>query len=399
MIGRTNAAGGAGLNFKVVGGTTNPGNPKENTIWVKTDTRITGWDFSHSAPRIRSGTKNLIPYPYDDTTQTENGVTFTDNGDGTITANGTAKTAAYFTCMDASPSRAIALEPGTYTLSGGTTDPAGGKNYASVGIRCSADGFATNVASHDAKASPVTFTINQPVLARFFIVVPASGTLTNAVIKPQLEKGSEATSFLKGDVTGRVWVEIGDAAPVSFNALKKDNIEVRPVSVRQPVNGEWVRREWAIYQSGAWEEFGAKLYLSNGGDKCVDVSGGWERKTYSDNPGDTTWVGDGLAFTCTTATILARPSGFDESLIGQYSTLNAEFEITKITDNSNPFFALGLAKNYTFTTDVGSQWLARANATTLGTHIVSVPLDGFDTGKPMIGAYHIHGKMRAVWLE
>lgn len=34
--------------------------------------------------------ENLIPYPYHETTRTINGVTFIDNGDGTITANGTA---------------------------------------------------------------------------------------------------------------------------------------------------------------------------------------------------------------------------------------------------------------------------------------------------------------------
>ena len=33
---------------------------------------------------------NNIPYPYVDTTKTVNGITFTDNGDGTVTANGTA---------------------------------------------------------------------------------------------------------------------------------------------------------------------------------------------------------------------------------------------------------------------------------------------------------------------
>ena len=33
--------------------------------------------------------KNMLPYPYEDTTKTINGITFTDNGDGTITANGT----------------------------------------------------------------------------------------------------------------------------------------------------------------------------------------------------------------------------------------------------------------------------------------------------------------------
>lgn len=41
--------------------------------------------------------KNLLPYPYTDTTKTINGITFTDNGDGTITANGTATDTATFT--------------------------------------------------------------------------------------------------------------------------------------------------------------------------------------------------------------------------------------------------------------------------------------------------------------
>ena len=43
-------ASGTSLNFKVVGGTSEPANPKENTIWVNTDAEITGWGFSASAP-------------------------------------------------------------------------------------------------------------------------------------------------------------------------------------------------------------------------------------------------------------------------------------------------------------------------------------------------------------
>jgi len=35
--------GGAALNFKVVGSTTEPVNPKENMIWVNTDQKITSW--------------------------------------------------------------------------------------------------------------------------------------------------------------------------------------------------------------------------------------------------------------------------------------------------------------------------------------------------------------------
>ena len=51
MIGRTNCGvGGGGLNFQVVGGTTQPEIPKENTIWVNTDTDITSYVFSATNP-------------------------------------------------------------------------------------------------------------------------------------------------------------------------------------------------------------------------------------------------------------------------------------------------------------------------------------------------------------
>lgn len=51
MIGRTNAGGGGtALNYTVVGGTTEPTNPKENTVWVNTDTAITSYVFSSVEP-------------------------------------------------------------------------------------------------------------------------------------------------------------------------------------------------------------------------------------------------------------------------------------------------------------------------------------------------------------
>jgi hypothetical protein len=49
MLGRTNAGGGAGLNFKIAGNP-KPGNPAENTIWVDTETPITSWIFSEEKP-------------------------------------------------------------------------------------------------------------------------------------------------------------------------------------------------------------------------------------------------------------------------------------------------------------------------------------------------------------
>ena len=65
-----NSGGGAPLNFKVVGGTTEPANPKENTIWVNTDAEITGWVFSAEQPKspaegmiwFRTGTNFSTPF-------------------------------------------------------------------------------------------------------------------------------------------------------------------------------------------------------------------------------------------------------------------------------------------------------------------------------------------------
>lgn len=47
-------SGGAGLNFSIVGGTEEPSNPKENTIWINTDVEIGEWQCSSTHPTTRA---------------------------------------------------------------------------------------------------------------------------------------------------------------------------------------------------------------------------------------------------------------------------------------------------------------------------------------------------------
>ncbi len=54
-----------------------------------------GQGYGISGNSIVTGS-NLLPYPYAETTKTINGITFTDNGDGSITINGTATGQAWF---------------------------------------------------------------------------------------------------------------------------------------------------------------------------------------------------------------------------------------------------------------------------------------------------------------
>lgn len=52
--------GGADLNFEVVGGTTQPSNPKENMIWVNTSTTITGWGFGAESEKPSSPASGMV---------------------------------------------------------------------------------------------------------------------------------------------------------------------------------------------------------------------------------------------------------------------------------------------------------------------------------------------------
>lgn len=50
MIFNLSGGGGAGLNFKIVGGTSQPAGPTPNMIWLNTHNDITSWEFSPNEP-------------------------------------------------------------------------------------------------------------------------------------------------------------------------------------------------------------------------------------------------------------------------------------------------------------------------------------------------------------
>lgn len=54
MIGKTNAGSGGGIELYIVGGTTRPASPRENTIWLETSDAITGWEVGCNRPASAS---------------------------------------------------------------------------------------------------------------------------------------------------------------------------------------------------------------------------------------------------------------------------------------------------------------------------------------------------------
>ena len=82
--------------------------------------------------------------------------------------------------------------------------------------------------------------------------------------------------------TGRVWISVGASSSVAFNALKKNNITVYPLSAKQYVSGKWVDKTAKIYQNGAWVDWWDGQLYENG-NQFTNVTGGWDIHDYVTN--------------------------------------------------------------------------------------------------------------------
>ena len=125
--------------------------------------------------------KNLLKYPYNETTKTVNGITFTDNGDGTITANGTATANAAFFL-----SSKIVYKSGVdYVISG---CPNGGDRKFK--IKGNSDGVNADDVGYGK-----TFSFSEDTECSVSILIYKDVTVENLVFRPQLELGSTATPY------------------------------------------------------------------------------------------------------------------------------------------------------------------------------------------------------------
>lgn len=128
--------------------------------------------------KIGGNSKNLIQYPYTETTKTQKGITFTDNGDGTITVNGTSTGLATFTLGSVSLDRTK-----SYFLYGKNTS-------SNLVLRIQMGQVWRAEAGNGLAISQVggkNFSITLSALKGF--------TFNNVIIYPQLEEGSVATDY------------------------------------------------------------------------------------------------------------------------------------------------------------------------------------------------------------
>lgn len=140
-----------------------------------------------------SGARNLIPYPYHETTHTENGITWTDNGDGTVTANGTSTGESYFTFVQTSDNLIDHVIDGcTYVFDDGYD---GTDCYIFIETR---DSDNNRLERYRTNNGSVSFAVDKSKVATISITAyVASGVpLNNVTIKPMLELGSAAHDYV-----------------------------------------------------------------------------------------------------------------------------------------------------------------------------------------------------------
>lgn len=128
--------------------------------------------------------KNLMKYPYFDTNKTVNGVTYTVNGDGTITMNGTSTDKSYF-YFTHDVSKKI-YPAGKYTISGMP------KNSI-IDLRVLNIDDSTVIANDIGNSA--SFVLTKPAPLRIYLYFGAGKTFDNVTIYPQLELGDTTTPY------------------------------------------------------------------------------------------------------------------------------------------------------------------------------------------------------------
>ena len=187
-----------------------------------------------SFEKIVSTGRNLVPYPYAETTKTANGVTFTVNSDGSVTVNGTATAATNFYIVKGGNDFLTFPIGTTLVLSG---CPAGGSARTYFMNVLSTDYLD---GSTDIGNGGASFTTKK-IKYYLYIRVEQGVTMNNAVFRPMLNYGSVALPY----------------EPYISDTLSAETpIELTEYDVAYPETGETKRQSKTVVFDGTeiWNE-------------------------------------------------------------------------------------------------------------------------------------------------
>ena len=153
---------------------------------------VSGEDISGKELTVNVCGKNMLKYPYHNTSSTVSGVSCTDNGDGTVTVNGTAAADIYFWFNHFPSGKKLPIKNGLkYTISG---CPENGSSSTYMILLSASQSGKTLYYSDFGNGLTVDFPDGCEA-GNMSIKICKGTTVDNLVFRPQLELGTAATDY------------------------------------------------------------------------------------------------------------------------------------------------------------------------------------------------------------
>ena len=177
----------------------------ESKIEQKADsiTASVASNYTSKAEYKTGHAENLTRWPYmraiwSANPWTSNGITWTRNEDGSVTANGTATADSWYNFGTNSTTEDLAfyLQPGTYTLTGCPDGGSSSKWRLRCGEYSGIGSSATQTVDHIEYGNGITFTVSEKRYCRLECAVYNGQTVSNLTFKPMLVRGSIAQDYV-----------------------------------------------------------------------------------------------------------------------------------------------------------------------------------------------------------
>ena len=182
--------------------------------YVGDKTLVSDNTYKYKIPIVNSG-KNLLPYPYYESTKTVNGITFTNNGDGSVTVSGTATEYVAFNFVQALPCRPNQ----TYTVVKNGVDV---NNVSFVFCDVNENGKITRETVSTTREKTFTVTTLASTAYIKLLMKRQNNAECTGTVKPTLELGTTATEYepYRAPVTASIYLDepLKNGESVNFGA-------------------------------------------------------------------------------------------------------------------------------------------------------------------------------------
>lgn len=192
----------------------------DTVMYVGDKTLVSGNTYKYRIPIVNSG-KNLIPYPYYQTTKTINGITFTNNGDRSITVNGTATNTTFCHLVPMKGTNALKLSAAKYYFSDNCNSSSSPRRFLIQAKKRVNSGW-TNLLSMEGGNGVFDITKLECDCIWVVLAISAGDAFDNVTFKPQLELGGTVTKYepYRVPVTANIYLDepLKNGESINFGA-------------------------------------------------------------------------------------------------------------------------------------------------------------------------------------